>query len=76
MAKIDEAVQVVSAGGSQIDHPVHSTHDVSRKTAEQTESIPAATEEQSASTQEIAAASQSLAKMASELQDMAAKFRV
>lgn len=76
MAKIDAAVQTVSAGGGHIETAVSRIDEVSRKTAEQTESISAATEEQSASTQEIAAASQSLAKMASDLQDMAAKFRI
>ena len=73
---MDSRVRAVSDGAGSIVKSVDSIDEVSRKTAENTQSISAATEEQSASTEEIASASQALAQMATELQEATGKFKI
>ena len=67
MDAISSSVASVSSGATNIVGAVDSMDAISRKTAENTSSISAATEEQSASNEEIAAASQSLARLASDM---------
>ncbi len=73
---IAEAAQQLSAGGQSIVDAVRKIDEISKVTAEQTETVSAATEEQSASIEEIAATSRNLAKMAEELQDAVTRFRL
>lgn len=73
---MDSRVKAVSDGAGSIVQSVDSIDGVSRKTAENTQSISAATQEQSASTEEIASASQALAQMATELQEATGKFKI
>ncbi|MBQ1890039.1 MAG: methyl-accepting chemotaxis protein, partial [Selenomonas sp.] len=65
----------VSNGANNIVEAVDAIDTISRKTADSTQTISAATEEQSASNEEIAAASQSLAKMAEDLQNTISQFK-
>lgn len=75
MEEITGSVKTVADGADNIVSAVDSIDSISRKTAENTGSISAATEEQSASNEEIAAASQSLAKMAADMQMAIGKFK-
>jgi len=71
---INHAVQTVSKGMQGIVGAVDDIDEVSRATAENTQTISAAAEEQSASSQEIASASHSLADLATELQNATSQF--
>lgn len=75
MEEITGSVKKVADGADNIVKAVDSIDSISRKTAENTGSISAATEEQSASNEEIAAASQSLSKMAADMQTAIGKFK-
>ena len=66
----------VTDGAEHIVGAVGNRDTISRKTANSTQTISAATEEQSASNEEIAAASQSLAKMAADMQTAISKFKL
>lgn len=76
MEEINASVRTVTEGAGHIVEAVDSIDTISRKTADSTSSISAATEEQSASNEEIAAASQALAKMAADMQAAIGKFKI
>lgn len=76
MDAISGSVSSVSSGAGSIVEAVDSIDTISRKTAENTSTISAATEEQSASNEEIAAASQSLANLAADMQAAINKFKL
>ena len=76
MEEINASVQTVSNGAGQIVEAVDSIDTVSRSTAQNTQTISAATEEQSASNEEIAAASQALANLATDMQTAIGQFKL
>ena len=76
MKEINASVGAESDGATNIVSAVDSIDNVSRKTAENTQTISSATEEQSASNEEIAAASAALAKLAEEMQQAIGSFKV
>jgi len=76
MTEINSSVKLVSDGANNIVTAVDSIDNVSRKTADNTQTISSATQEQSASNEEIAAASQALAKLAEEMQAAIGKFKI
>ena len=66
----------LDAGTKRVVEASNNINNESHKSAEQTQTISAATEEQSASMEEIASASTHLAKMAEDLQTTVRKFKV
>lgn len=76
MNAINSSVQTVTKETATIVKMVDSIDEISKKTADNMNSISSAAEEQSASNEEIAAASQALAKMAEDMQEAVGKFRV
>jgi len=76
MNEINQSVKIVSDGANNIVSAVDSIDNVSRRTADNTQTISSATEEQSASNEEIAAASQALAKLAGDMQEAIGKFKI
>ena len=75
MNEINSSVSAVASGAEHIVDAVDSIDKISRKTADNTETISAATEQQSASNEEIAAASQSLANLAGDMQSAIGQFK-
>ena len=75
MEGINTSVHTVTDGATHIVEAVDAIDTVSRKTADDTQTISSATEEQSASNEEIAAASHALAQLAAEMQEAVGKFR-
>ena len=75
MEEINTSVKTVTEGAGHIVEAVDNIDTISRKTANDTQTISSATQEQSASNEEIAAASQALAKMAGDMQNDIGKFR-
>lgn len=76
MSEISGSVKTVTNGAGHIVEAVDHIDTISRKTAENTQTISSATEEQSASNEEIAAASQSLANLAADMQNAISKFKL
>lgn len=76
MCEIGNSVKAVNHGAEEIVSAVDSIDNVSRRTAENTQSISASTQEQSASNEEIAAASQSLANLATDMQTSIGQFKL
>jgi methyl-accepting chemotaxis protein len=74
--EITAAIHELAQGSQQIVASVRDIDQVSKQTAEQTETVSAATEEQAAAMGEIASSSQSLAKLAEDLQHSISRFRV
>ncbi len=75
MEGINTSVHTVTDGATHIVEAVDAIDTVSRKTADDTQTISSATEEQSASNEEIAAASHALAQLAAEMQEAVGKFK-
>lgn len=73
---ISSSIQQLSSGSQKIVTSVQHIDLIGRKSAEQTQSVSAATEEYSASIEEIVASSQQLATMAVKLQNEVNKFQV
>lgn len=69
-------IQEIAKGSQSMVALVSKIDNISKNTADQTQTVSAATEEQSASTQEIASSSHALAKMAGEIQSAISKFKV
>jgi len=69
-------IQQMATGSHSMVMLVGKIDTISKNTAEQTQTVSAATEEQSASMQEIASSSQALANMAEEIQSAISKFKV
>jgi len=76
MNAIHSSVKTVSKDAGTIVTMVDSIDAISKKTADNMNTISSSTEEQSASNEEIAAASQALAKMAEDMQDAVGQFKV
>ncbi|WP_027937749.1 methyl-accepting chemotaxis protein [Anaeroarcus burkinensis] len=76
VAAITTAIEQTVSGSGRIVHAVDDMQNVSRDTAEQTQTVAAATEEQAASMEEIASSSRSLALLAEELQVAVSRFKV
>ncbi|MDF2569345.1 MAG: mcpB 1 [Sporomusa sp.] len=74
--EISVAIDHMATGSQEIVSSVNRIDNLSKKAAEEAQTVSAATEEQSASMQEIASSSQSLAHLAAELQDAVSKFQV
>lgn len=74
--EISATMQQLAGGGQNIVSSMRLIDELSRATADETQTVSAATEEQSASMEEIAASSQSLAKVAEELQQAVNRFRL
>ena len=76
MQDISLASKSMASNGDEIVENVKEIGETSKATAEEAETVSAATEEQTASVHEIAGESTSLAKMAAELQQEVKKFKV
>ena len=76
MQDINNSVQTVSSGATNIVGAVDEIDSISAKTADNTRVISGETQQQSASNEEIAAASNSLAHLAMEMQEAIGKFIV
>lgn len=76
MQGISSSVDKVSNNTNNIVAAVDDIDDISRRTAEHTQTISAAAEEQSASSEEIASASQALADLATDLQNATGRFKI
>ncbi|WP_018702116.1 methyl-accepting chemotaxis protein [Anaeromusa acidaminophila] len=76
VAAITTAIEQTVNGSGRIVHAVEDMQTVSRGTADQTQTVAAATEEQAASMEEIASSSRSLAHLAEELQVAVSRFKV
>jgi len=74
--EIAKSTAIVDAGTKRVIEAADNIDTESRKAADETQTISAATEEQSASMEEIAGASTHLAKMAEDLQNTVRKFKV
>jgi methyl-accepting chemotaxis protein len=66
----------MATGSQQIVGAVKKIDDLSKKSAEEAESVSAATEEQLASMEEISTSSRALATLAQELQTAVSRFRI
>ena len=75
-ANVSVEIQKMATGSQSIVMLVGEIDMISKNTADQTQTVSAATEEQSASMQEIASSSQALANMAEEIQTAISKFKV
>lgn len=73
---MSSAIEQMAQGSQQMVDSVNRIDTLSKKAAQEAQSVSATTEEQSASTQEIAAASQALAHLAMELRNEVNKFQV
>ena len=76
VAAITAAIEQTVSGSGRIVCAVDDMQNVSCDTAEQTQTVAAATEEQAASMEEIASSSRSLAHLAEELQVAVSRFKV
>lgn len=74
--QISAAIEELAGGSQQIVTAVRDIEIISKGTADQSQTVSAATEEQSATMEEIAASSQALAKMAAELTGAVSKFKM
>lgn len=73
---ISAAIQQTASGSQQVVFSVKSIDKISKVTANESQTVSAATEEQSASSEEIASSSQALAKLAEELREHVSRFMV
>jgi methyl-accepting chemotaxis protein len=76
VAEVSCAMKQLGEKDQEIITSVTMINDLSKKAAEESQSVSAATEEQSAAVEEIAAASQTFANMAQNLQRMTTCFRI
>lgn len=76
VGEISSAIDQMAVGSQQIVESVNQIDNLSKRAAEESQTVSAATEEQSASMEEIASSSQSLAKLAMDLQEAVSSFRV
>jgi methyl-accepting chemotaxis protein len=74
--EISVAIEQMAIGSQQIVESVNRIDILSKKTADESQTVSAATEEQSASMGEIASSSKNLAKLAIDLQNVVSKFTV
>lgn len=74
--KISRAVNNLTDSGQVINTNIGTVEESSNKTAEEAETVSAATEEQTAGIQELSEASKRLASMATELQQNVQKFKL
>ena len=76
MQDISSATKSMARNGEEIVDHIRTISETSKSSAEEAETVSAATEEQTASVHEIANESNNLARMANELQQEVKKFRV
>ena len=76
MQDISAAIRSMAVNGEEIVSHIKSIEDSSKTSAQEAETVSAATEEQTASVHEIANAATSLAQMANELQKEVQKFKL
>ena len=76
MQDISSATKSMARNGEEIVDHIRTISDTSKSSAEEAETVSAATEEQTASVHEIANESNHLARMANELQQEVKKFRI
>jgi methyl-accepting chemotaxis protein len=76
MQIISSSTRDMAINGEQIVQNVRTIGEASKTSAEEAETVSAATQEQTASVHEIAGESTNLARMASELQQEVKKFKV
>lgn len=74
--EISTSIEQMAIGSQQIVGSVNRIDHLSRDTAEEAQTVSAATEEQAASMEEMAASSQSLAKLAMDLREVVNKFSI
>lgn len=74
--EISAAIEQMATGSQRIVSSVNCIDSLSKKSAEESEVVSAATEEQSATMEEIASSSRSLAHLATDLREAVGKFRV
>lgn len=74
--EISTAIQKMAAGSQRIVASINTIDGLSRQSAEQAETVSAATEEQSATMDDIAASSRELAKMAEDMQQVVRQFQI
>lgn len=74
--EISAAIEQMATGSQRIVNSVNCIDSLSKKSAEESEVVSAATEEQSATMEEIASSSRSLAHLATDLREAVGKFRV
>lgn len=73
---ISASIREIATGHQTLVQSIQGIDNTSRQTADEAQTVSAATEEQSASAQEIAASSQNLAALAETLHNLIAKFRL
>ena len=76
MQGISTATRTMARNGEEIVEHIRIISDTSKSSAEEAETVSAATEEQTASVHEIASESTNLARMANELQQEVKKFKI
>ena len=76
MQGISVATKTMAKNGDEIVEHIRIISDTSKSSAEEAETVSAATEEQTASVHEIASESTNLARMANELQQEVQKFKI
>ncbi len=76
VAEVLAKIQTMANSSNQFIASIHEIDQISKGTADHSQTVSAATEEQSASMEEIAAASQALTKMADELQTAVRAFKL
>ena len=76
MQDIADATKQMARNGEEIVDHIRTINETSKSSAEEAETVSAATEEQTASVHEIANESNNLARMANELQQEVKKFKV
>lgn len=76
VAEVLGEIQTMANSSNQFIASIHEIDQITKGTAEHSQTVSAATEEQSASMEEIAAASQALTKMADELQTAVRAFKL
>ena len=76
MEKVSASIQNVEHGNQKVTESMKVVEDLSRRAADEGQTVSAATEEQSAGMEEIAASSRSLSTLAKELTEAVNKFKV
>lgn len=76
MEKVSASIQHVEQGNQKVTKSMKAVEDLSRRAADEGQTVSAATEEQSAGMEEIAASSRSLSTLAKELTEAVNKFKI
>lgn len=76
MEKVSASIRHVEQGNQKVTKSMKAVEDLSRRAADEGQTVSAATEEQSAGMEEIAASSRSLSTLAKELTEAVNKFKI